>query len=92
MADLEKKTEKAEAITASDVVPVASSDRDENYDFYKQHQGLEYTPEEEKKVVRKIDLHLIPLLFLIYLLQVSFSKIGVHIQCLTDLAIVPGQE
>ena len=92
MADLEKKTEKAEAITASDVVPVASLDRDENYDFYKQHQGLEYTPEEEKKVVRKIDLHLIPLLFLIYLLQVSIPDVSWDIHRLTNTAIVPGQE
>lgn len=43
---------------------------DESYDFYKQHQGLEYTPEEAKKVLRKIDVVIIPLLFLIYMLQV----------------------
>ena len=85
MADLDTKTEKAEAITASDVAPVASSDRDENYDFYKQHQGLEYTPEEEEKVLRKIDLHLIPLLFLIYLLQVSIFNISGDIQCLVQI-------
>ncbi|CAG8921003.1 unnamed protein product [Penicillium salamii] len=42
---------------------------DESYDFYKQHQGLEYTPEEAKKVLRKIDVVIIPLLFLIYMLQ-----------------------
>ena len=47
-----------------------SKQADENYDFYKRHQGLEYTPEEAKKVLRKIDVVLIPLLFLIYMLQV----------------------
>ncbi|KAJ5468803.1 hypothetical protein N7475_006555 [Penicillium sp. IBT 31633x] len=47
----------------------ASLGRDENYEFFKRHQGLEHTPEEAKKVLRKIDIRLIPLLFLIYMLQ-----------------------
>jgi hypothetical protein len=47
-----------------------SSGRDDNYEVYKQTRELEYTPEEAKKVLRKIDLRLMPLLFLIYLLQV----------------------
>lgn len=51
-----------------------SNKADESYDFYKQNQGLEYTPEEAKKVLRKIDLVLIPLLFLIYMLQVRFKR------------------
>ncbi|KAJ5291179.1 MFS general substrate transporter [Penicillium angulare] len=59
---------KIEAPTESIITP-ATSDRDDNYEFYKQHQDLQYTPEEEKAVLRKIDLHLIPLLFFIYLLQ-----------------------
>ena len=67
MADSETKIE----ATLSSVVTSTSSDRDDNNEFFKRHQGLEYTPEEEKKVLRKIDLHLIPLLFFIYLLQVS---------------------
>ncbi|KAB8071867.1 major facilitator superfamily domain-containing protein [Aspergillus leporis] len=46
-----------------------SSGRDDNYEVYKQTRELEYTPEEAKKVLRKIDLRLMPLLFLIYLLQ-----------------------
>ena len=52
--------------------PLSSTteERDENYDFFKQHQGLEYTREEAKKVLRKIDIRLMPLLFLIYMLQV----------------------
>ncbi|KAJ5653603.1 hypothetical protein N7490_000606 [Penicillium lividum] len=41
---------KVEAATASAVSPVASSDVDDNYEFFLQHRGLEYTPEEEKKV------------------------------------------
>jgi hypothetical protein len=61
----------AEATLSPPLSSTGSSDRDENYTFYKQHQGLEYTPEEAKRVLRKIDLRLIPLLFLIYMLQVS---------------------
>lgn len=60
----------AEANVSPKIVPANSNEADENYEFYKQHQGLEYTPEEAKKVLRKIDIVLIPLLFLIYMLQV----------------------
>lgn len=60
----------AEATLSPTIVPTNSKEADENYEFYKQHQGLEYTPEEAKNVLRKIDIVLIPLLFLIYMLQV----------------------
>jgi hypothetical protein len=60
----------AEANLSSSISSTNSAAADENYEFYKQHQGLEYTPEEAKKVLRKIDIVLIPLLFLIYMLQV----------------------
>jgi hypothetical protein len=62
---------KPKEIEASPSTSTGSSARDDNYDLYKQNQGLEYTREEEKKVIRKIDLQLIPLLFVIYMLQVS---------------------
>ena len=58
-----------EAATSPHISSTASSDRDENYDLYAQNRGLEYTPEEGKKVLRKIDLQLIPLLFVIYMIQ-----------------------
>jgi hypothetical protein len=64
-------TKEAEATLSPPLSTESSSDRDENYAFYKQHQGLEYTSEEAKRVLRKIDLRLIPLLFLIYMLQVG---------------------
>ncbi|KAJ5809390.1 uncharacterized protein N7503_001608 [Penicillium pulvis] len=60
---------KIEAATTSAISTIVSSDVDDNYEFFLQHRGLEYTPEEEKRVLRKIDLHLIPILFFIYLLQ-----------------------
>ncbi|KAE8154559.1 major facilitator superfamily domain-containing protein [Aspergillus avenaceus] len=46
-----------------------SSERDENYEVYKQTRELEYTEEEAKRVLKKIDYRLMPFLFLIYLLQ-----------------------
>ena len=45
------------------------SDRDDNYAIYKESHGLEYTTEEGKKVLRKIDFRLVPLLFVIYMLK-----------------------
>ncbi|KAJ5091888.1 MFS general substrate transporter [Penicillium alfredii] len=58
-----------EATLSSSPISSNASDRDENYEFFKQHRGLEYAPEEAKRVLRKIDLQLIPLLFVIYMLQ-----------------------
>ncbi|KXG47528.1 Major facilitator superfamily domain, general substrate transporter [Penicillium griseofulvum] len=46
-----------------------ASEGNENYQFYKQHRDIEYTTQEAKNVLRKIDIRLIPLLFLIYMLQ-----------------------
>lgn len=47
----------------------ASQDRDETYHVYKQTQDLETTPEESKRVLRKIDTRLLPILILTYMLQ-----------------------
>ncbi|KAJ6086052.1 MFS general substrate transporter [Penicillium sp. IBT 16267x] len=64
---------KIEAATTSAISTIISSDVDDNYEFFLQHRGLEYTPEEGKKVLKKIDLHLIPILFFIYLLQAMYG-------------------
>lgn len=46
------------------------SDLDDNYNLYKQHVSEEPTdPLEAKRVLRKIDWRVVPVLFLIYLLQ-----------------------
>ena len=67
MPNLEKEVE----ATASPTISSADlSDRDDNYAFYRQHQDIEYTPEEAKKTLRRIDRQLIPLLFVIYMIQV----------------------
>lgn len=71
MVDYEKEVE---AATSPALSTTASSDRDENYEFYRQNRGLEYTPEEAKKTLRKIDRRLIPLLFVIYMIQVRRTR------------------
>lgn len=50
-------------------VSAASQDKDETYDVYKQNQDLETTPEASKRVLRKIDTRLLPILILTYMLQ-----------------------
>lgn len=54
-----------------------ASDLDESYDIYKQHVGEEIDPQEAKKVLRKIDLRLMPVLILLYLLQ-FLDKNGIN--------------
>ncbi|KAJ1715495.1 MFS transporter [Aspergillus flavus] len=78
-------------VSSAPLSSAGSSDRDDNYEVYQQTRALEYTPEEAKKVLRKIDLRLMPLLFLIYLLQyldknsLNFSSVyglkeGTHLE------------
>jgi hypothetical protein len=68
MTEFQKEVE----ATASPTISTTASDRDDNYAFYRQHQDIEYTPEEARKTLRKIDLQLIPLLFVIYMIQVCW--------------------
>ncbi|KAI0913128.1 allantoate permease [Ustulina deusta] len=53
----------------SDRITAVSQDLDENYEFFKAGDEVDATEGEVKKVVRKIDYHLVPLLFAIYFLQ-----------------------
>jgi hypothetical protein len=66
--------DKLEADVHSYLSSHPSADKDDGYDVYTQTRGLEYTPEEAKKVLRKIDTRLIPLLVVIYMLQVRISR------------------
>lgn len=52
-----------------EVSPTISAKHDDNYDIYKRYQGVDYTPEEAKRVLWKIDCRVVPILFLIYLIQ-----------------------
>ncbi|KAI0475744.1 allantoate permease [Xylariaceae sp. FL0804] len=63
----------AEPTSSSEDVSAASArDLDDNYRLFKDAQqdgGLDADAAEVKKVVRKIDLHVVPVLFMIYFIQ-----------------------
>lgn len=42
---------------------------DDSYEVYKQARDIEISPAEAKRVLRKIDLRLVPILFFTYMLQ-----------------------
>lgn len=50
---------------------------DDNYALYQQHAGEEVDPLEAKRVLRKVDLRVLPVLFTIYLLQ-YLDKNGIN--------------
>ncbi|KAI0468932.1 allantoate permease [Xylaria cf. heliscus] len=53
----------------SDRVTTNSRDLDDNYEFFQGGEGVEATEEEVERVVRKIDYHVVPILFVLYFLQ-----------------------
>ncbi|TGJ83374.1 hypothetical protein E0Z10_g5406 [Xylaria hypoxylon] len=61
--------EEAKDSRSSDQITVNSRELDDNYEFFKAGEGIDATANEVKKVVRKIDYHIVPLLFVIYFLQ-----------------------
>ncbi|KAF3007932.1 hypothetical protein E8E13_011223 [Curvularia kusanoi] len=54
-----------------------SSQLDDTYEAYKNHQGADHTSEEVKKTLRKIDTRIVPILFFTYLLQ-YLDKNGIN--------------
>jgi hypothetical protein len=54
------------SITAS---PASSTHLDDNYELYKNAKGIDADDAELKKVLRKIDYRIIPILFVTYMLQ-----------------------
>ena len=54
-----------------------SSALDDTYEAYKKHEGIELDPTEAKKVRRKIDIRIVPILFFVYLLQ-YLDKNGIN--------------
>ena len=67
-----------EAIQPSpEVQSNASSALDETYEVFKNHHELETDPAETKKVLRKIDKRVVPVLFFIYMLQ-YLDKNGIN--------------
>lgn len=75
---LEKRAEvDAPAPESPQISSTAPSDLDESYEIYKQHAGEGVSALEAKKVLRKIDLRLVPALWLLYLLQ-YLDKNGIN--------------
>jgi hypothetical protein len=59
----------------------ASSDVDDNYQLYKQHEGdAPADAAEAKTVLRKVDWRVMPVLFTLYLLQ-YLDKNGLNYVC-----------
>lgn len=54
-----------------------SSQYDDAYEAYKQNQGAVTDAAEKKRVLRKIDFRIVPILFFIYLLQ-YLDKNGIN--------------
>ncbi|KAK3686797.1 hypothetical protein LTR37_019476, partial [Vermiconidia calcicola] len=55
----------------------SASDLDDNYHLYQQHAGEALDPVEAKRVLRKVDLRVMPILVVIYLLQ-YLDKNGIN--------------
>jgi hypothetical protein len=84
-ADPEKEVTQSPAQPASQIVdeitPASSVHLDDNYELYKHGKDLETDPAEYKRVLRKIDLRIMPILFVTYMLQyldknsINFSSV-----------------
>ncbi|EXJ53569.1 uncharacterized protein A1O5_13241 [Cladophialophora psammophila CBS 110553] len=57
--------------------PANSVDLDDDHHLYKQSDDQELDPAESKRVLRKLDIRIVPILFLIYLLQ-YLDKNGIN--------------
>jgi hypothetical protein len=57
--------------------PHGTSDLDDNYHLYKRNDDQEIDAAEAKTVLRKLDFRIVPMLFLIYLMQ-YLDKNGIN--------------
>lgn len=57
--------------------PANSADLDDDYHLYKRSDEQELDRAESKRVLRKLDFRIVPLLFLIYLMQ-YMDKNGIN--------------
>ncbi|CAD6444249.1 05995047-e79e-49fe-940b-0374692c42c8 [Sclerotinia trifoliorum] len=83
--DDEKQVTSSPARSKSDVVddasPTVSTHLDDNYALYENARNIEVDPQEAKRVLRKIDIRLMPILFVTYMLQyldknsINFSSV-----------------
>ena len=68
-AEAEKSPQIASPSSPSSATISSSTDLDDNHDLYKRHDNQTIDASESKRVLRKIDLRILPILFTIYLLQ-----------------------
>ncbi|CZR63034.1 related to DAL5-allantoate and ureidosuccinate permease [Phialocephala subalpina] len=61
-------TSQSPSLGPDDISP-AHAHQDENYELYKHSKEVDYDPAEAKRVLRKIDYRIIPILFVTYMLQ-----------------------
>lgn len=73
------------------ISPATSAHLDANYALYQNARDIEIDPQEAKRVLRKIDMRLMPILFVTYMLQyldknsINFSSVyglqkGTHLK------------
>ena len=55
--------------STDEISPASSTHVDEAYELYKNGKGLDIDPAEYKRVLRKIDFRIMPILFVTYMLQ-----------------------
>ena len=76
---------------SDDITTASSRDFDETYEVYKKQDARDVDPREARRVLRKIDFHIIPLLMGTYMLQyldkssINFAVVfgledGTHLQ------------
>ncbi|ESZ96313.1 putative MFS transporter [Sclerotinia borealis F-4128] len=85
--DDEKHVTSFPAPSTSEVVnsasPTALTQLDDNYALFQDARDMEVDPEEAKRVLRKIDMRLMPILFFTYMLQyldknsINFSSVSI---------------
>lgn len=83
--DDEKQVTSSPARSTNEVVddasPAVSTHLDDNYALYENARDIEVDPQEAKRVLRKIDIRLMPILFVTYMLQyldknsINFSSV-----------------
>lgn len=67
--DPQQRVASSSPVYDDEISAAAEKHRDDNYELYKVARDLEATPQEIKKVLRKIDRRVIPILFITYMLQ-----------------------
>lgn len=71
-SDLEKHVDQSPAQlhpNSLDEISKATKHRDDNYELYKASRDLQTDPAEIKRVLRKVDYRIVPILVITYMLQ-----------------------